>query len=81
MIEDAIHDLLRRGCNMILCTGGMSVDPDDRTPLAIKNVTGNVVSYGAPGASGSDVLAGILRRRSACDGIAWLCHVCQENRV
>ena len=33
---------------MILCTGGMSVDPDDRTPLAIKNVTGNVVSYGAP---------------------------------
>ena len=48
MIEDAIHDLLRRGCNMILCTGGMSVDPDDRTPLAIKNVTGNVVSYGAP---------------------------------
>ena len=48
MIEDAIHDLLKRGCNMILCTGGMSVDPDDRTPLAIKNVTGNVVSYGAP---------------------------------
>lgn len=48
MIEDAIHDLLRRGCNMILCTGGMSVDPDDRTPLAIKNVTDNVVSYGAP---------------------------------
>ena len=33
---------------MILCTGGMSVDPDDRTPLAIKNVTGNVISYGAP---------------------------------
>ena len=48
MIEDAVHDLLKRGCNMILCTGGMSVDPDDRTPLAIKNVTGNVVSYGAP---------------------------------
>lgn len=48
MIEGAIHDLLKRGCNLILCTGGMSVDPDDRTPLAIKNVTGNVVSYGAP---------------------------------
>lgn len=27
MIEDAIHDLLRRGCNMILCTGGMSDRP------------------------------------------------------
>ena len=56
MIEDAIHDLLRRGCNMILCTGGMSVDPDDRTPLAIKNVTGNVVSYGAPVLPGAMML-------------------------
>ena len=33
---------------MIICTGGMSVDPDDRTPLAIKNVATEVVSYGAP---------------------------------
>ena len=48
MIEGAIHDLLKKGCNMILCTGGMSVDPDDRTTLAIKNVTGHVVSYVAP---------------------------------
>lgn len=48
MITAAIHDLLKRGCNMIICTGGMSVDPDDRTPLAIKNVATEVVSYGAP---------------------------------
>ena len=33
---------------MILCTGGMSVDPDDKTPLAIRNVCGSVVTYGAP---------------------------------
>nr|MCR4891703.1 molybdopterin-binding protein [Lachnospiraceae bacterium] len=25
-----IHRLLDKGCDMILCTGGMSVDPDDR---------------------------------------------------
>jgi molybdopterin biosynthesis enzyme len=33
---------------MVLCTGGMSVDPDDKTPLAIKNTGAHVVSYGAP---------------------------------
>lgn len=48
MIEDAIRKLLDNGCNMIVCTGGMSVDPDDRTPYAIRQVTGEIVSYGAP---------------------------------
>ena len=33
---------------MVVCTGGMSVDPDDRTPLAIRNVCGSAVTYGAP---------------------------------
>ncbi len=47
-IEAAIRDLLDEGCNMVICTGGMSVDPDDRTPLAIRNVAGDVVTYGAP---------------------------------
>lgn len=26
----------------------MSVDPDDKTPLAIKNTGAKIVSYGAP---------------------------------
>ena len=33
---------------MVICTGGMSVDPDDRTPYAIREVADRVVSYGAP---------------------------------
>ena len=33
---------------LVICTGGMSVDPDDRTPLAIKNTGAEIVSYGAP---------------------------------
>ena len=28
--------------------GGMSVDPDDKTPLAIKNTGADIISYGAP---------------------------------
>ena len=48
MITAAIFELLKAGCDMIICTGGMSVDPDDRTPLAIKNTGAEIVSYGAP---------------------------------
>lgn len=47
-IEKAVRKLLDAGADMILCTGGMSVDPDDKTPLAIRNVCGRVVTYGAP---------------------------------
>ena len=35
MSREKISELLDLGCEMILCTGGMSVDPDDRTPAAI----------------------------------------------
>lgn len=44
-IKTAIEE---KGAEMVLCTGGMSVDPDDRTPLAIKNTGARIVSYGAP---------------------------------
>lgn len=47
-ITAAIEDLIQQGADMIICTGGMSVDPDDRTPLAIKNTGAEIVSYGAP---------------------------------
>lgn len=47
-ITAAIRKMLADGCEMVLCTGGMSVDPDDRTPLAIKNTGANIVAYGAP---------------------------------
>lgn len=47
-ITAAIRKLLDAGATMVLCTGGMSVDPDDRTPLAIRNTGARIVSYGAP---------------------------------
>ncbi|WP_291246152.1 molybdopterin-binding protein [Fournierella sp.] len=47
-ITAAANEMLRKGADMVLCTGGMSVDPDDKTPLAIKNTGASVVSYGAP---------------------------------
>ena len=47
-ITGIINKMLAEGVDMVLCTGGMSVDPDDKTPLAIKNTGANIVSYGAP---------------------------------
>ncbi len=47
-ITAAIQKLLEAGADLILCTGGMSVDPDDRTPLAIRNSGAKIVTYGAP---------------------------------
>ena len=46
---------------MIVCTGGMSVDPDDRTPYAIRQVTGEIVSYGAPVLPGAMFLLAYYR--------------------
>ncbi len=47
-VTGAILRLIEAGADVVLCTGGMSVDPDDRTPLAIKNTGANIVSYGSP---------------------------------
>ena len=47
-ITAAINETFESGVDLVLCTGGMSVDPDDRTPLAIKNTGASVVSYGTP---------------------------------
>lgn len=43
-----INEVLAEGADMVICTGGMSVDPDDRTPLAIRTAADEVITYGAP---------------------------------
>ena len=48
------------GVDLILCTGGMSVDPDDRTPGAVRASGAWVVSYGAPVLPGAMFLVSYL---------------------
>ncbi len=48
LIEQTIKEWLKKGAEMILCTGGMSVDPDDVTPTAIKNTSTDFITYGSP---------------------------------
>jgi len=59
-IVNHIRFLYDRGYDMILVTGGMSVDPDDRTPGAIKEAGADIVSYGTPMLPGSMLLIGYL---------------------
>lgn len=47
-ITKEILGMIKKGVDMVICTGGMSVDPDDKTPLAIKNSGAEIVTYGAP---------------------------------
>lgn len=48
MVTEKINEALKQGVDIVLCTGGMSVDPDDKTPLAIKNTGAKIISYGSP---------------------------------
>ncbi|WP_409968888.1 molybdopterin-binding protein [Bengtsoniella intestinalis] len=47
-VADCIAQMRETGADMIICTGGMSVDPDDNTPGGITKSGAKVVTYGAP---------------------------------
>ena len=57
-IVSAIAEARKTHADLILCTGGMSVDPDDNTPGAIRRSGANIVTYGAPVLPGAMFLLG-----------------------
>ncbi len=57
-ILNGVQALRQKDVDMILCTGGMSVDPDDNTPGAIKQSGARIVTYGAPVLPGAMFLLG-----------------------
>ncbi|MBQ8978258.1 MAG: molybdopterin-binding protein [Oscillospiraceae bacterium] len=59
-IKNAILELVSDGAETVLVSGGMSVDPDDRTPGAIKETGAKIVSYGAPVLPGAMFLLAYL---------------------
>ena len=48
LIADAISQLKKNGCELIVTTGGLSVDPDDVTRKGIKMSGAKIVMYGTP---------------------------------
>lgn len=57
-ILEAIGEMRREEVDVVLCTGGMSVDPDDLTPAAIRESGASIVTYGAPVLPGAMFLLG-----------------------
>ncbi len=57
-VANAIAEVRKTGAELILCTGGMSVDPDDNTPGGIRAAGARIVSYGAPVLPGAMLLVG-----------------------
>jgi molybdenum cofactor synthesis domain-containing protein len=55
-IKAAIMEFIEQEADLIICTGGMSVDPDDCTPGAIMDTGARIVSYGAPVLPGAMML-------------------------
>ena len=58
MIKSAIKKLKDDGAELICCSGGMSVDPDDKTPDAIRESGANIITYGTPFLPGAMFLLG-----------------------
>jgi molybdenum cofactor synthesis domain-containing protein len=59
-IVEHIRYMQDQDADLILVTGGMSVDPDDRTPGAIQRAGAAVVSYGTPMLPGSMLLVAYM---------------------
>lgn len=71
-VTASILELIEKGAELVVCTGGMSVDPDDKTPLAIRNTGARIVSYGAPVLPGAMFLLAYYEkegRRAALMGL------------
>lgn len=47
-IERAIMSFIQEGAEVVLTAGGMSVDADDVSPIAIRNISNEVITYGSP---------------------------------
>ena len=60
MIVGAGRALLAEGAELLIFSGGMSVDPDDLTPSAIREMGAEIISYGVPSQPGNMTLVAYL---------------------
>ncbi len=61
-IEQRLRELRGAGADLLITTGGMSVDPDDVTRFAIRNLGAIDVTYGAAVLPGAMFLVGYLEK-------------------
>lgn len=61
MIADAAVGYIENGAELLIFTGGMSVDPDDVTPSAIRRLGADIITHGVPAQPGNMTLAATLK--------------------
>lgn len=59
-IAEALRSHLKNGCDLILLSGGMSVDPDDVTRKAIRSAGAEAIHYGAAALPGAMFLVAYI---------------------
>jgi molybdenum cofactor synthesis domain-containing protein len=62
MIEERLRELIDAGADLLITTGGMSVDPDDVTRFAIRNLGATDMTYGSAVLPGAMFLIAYLCR-------------------
>ena len=60
-IVEAAQKHLQDGADFLIFTGGMSVDPDDLTPSAIRQLGADIVTHGVPAQPGNMTLVAYLK--------------------
>ena len=60
MLTGAAREFLDQGADFLIFSGGMSVDPDDVTPSAIRRLGCDVISHGVPSQPGNMSLVAYL---------------------
>lgn len=62
MIEAGLREMIDRGADLLITTGGMSVDPDDVTRFAVRNLGTRGIAYGSAASPGAMILVAWLDR-------------------
>lgn len=60
MITSTAEYYIKAGADFLIFTGGMSVDPDDLTPTAIRRLGASIVTHGVPSQPGNMTLVAYL---------------------
>lgn len=62
MLKNAINSYITQNADIIIMSGGMSVDPDDLTPTAISQTGAEIISHGIPSQPGNMTMLAYLEK-------------------
>jgi molybdenum cofactor synthesis domain-containing protein len=68
MITDKLGEFMEAGADLLITTGGMSVDPDDVTRFAIRNLGATDITYGSAVLPGAMFLIAYVKLPNVRDG-------------